>query len=53
MAAGVRFGRNPKLNVLQRQEAIRRLEAGEFQVEVARSYGVDQSTICRLTMRTL
>jgi hypothetical protein len=50
MAADVRFGQKPKLNASQRAEVIRCLEAGEFQAEIARSYGVDQSTICRLAM---
>jgi DNA invertase Pin-like site-specific DNA recombinase len=43
---GVKFGRKPKLNRHQRQEALARLQAGETQAEVARSYGVDRSTIC-------
>jgi DNA invertase Pin-like site-specific DNA recombinase len=47
-AAGVKFGRKPKLNAFQRQEAMRRLGAGEFQSEIARTFGVDQSTISRL-----
>jgi DNA invertase Pin-like site-specific DNA recombinase len=45
---GVKFGRKPKLNPHQRQEAKARLQAGETQADVARSYGVDRSTICRL-----
>lgn len=32
----------------QRQEALARLEAGETQADVARSYGVDATTIGRL-----
>ena len=44
----VKFGRKPKLNHHQRQEAKARLLAGETQADVARSYGVDRSTICRL-----
>jgi DNA invertase Pin-like site-specific DNA recombinase len=47
-ARGVRFGRPPKLNAHQRQEAIARLAAGETQTDVARSYGVDHTTIGRL-----
>jgi DNA invertase Pin-like site-specific DNA recombinase len=47
-ARGVKFGRKPKLNHHQRQEASARLLAGESQADVARSYGVDRSTICRL-----
>lgn len=46
--AGVRFGRKPKLNRFQRAEALVRLEAGEPQGAIARTYGVDQSTISRL-----
>jgi DNA invertase Pin-like site-specific DNA recombinase len=45
---GVRFGRPRKMTSHQRQEAIRRLAAGETQADVARTYGVDAATICRL-----
>jgi len=48
MAAGVRFGRKPKLNATQRVEAIARREAGEARREIARSYNVSSSTIARL-----
>jgi len=48
MARGVRFGRPRKLNDHQRREAIARLEAGETQADVARTYGVDATTIGRL-----
>jgi DNA-binding XRE family transcriptional regulator len=44
----VKFGRKSKLNRHQREEALARLQAGETQADVARSYGVDRSTICRL-----
>jgi DNA invertase Pin-like site-specific DNA recombinase len=47
-ARGVRFGRPPKLNAHQRQEALARLAAGETQTDVARTYGVDATTIGRL-----
>jgi DNA invertase Pin-like site-specific DNA recombinase len=47
-AAGVRFGRKPKLTPHQRREALDRLAAGEPQGCIARSYNVDQSTISRL-----
>jgi DNA invertase Pin-like site-specific DNA recombinase len=47
-ARGVRFGRPPKLNAHQRQEALQRLSAGETQADVARTYGVDGTTIGRL-----
>src|SRR5215813_6321931 len=42
---GVRFGRPRKLTPHQRQEAIRRLTAGETQADVARTYNVDPTTI--------
>jgi DNA invertase Pin-like site-specific DNA recombinase len=48
MARGVRFGRPPKLTQHQRQEAVARLEAGETQTDIARSYNVDATTIGRL-----
>jgi len=47
-ARGVRFGRPPKLNAQQRQEAIARLQAGGTQSDVARTYNVDATTIGRL-----
>jgi len=47
-ARGVRFGRPPKLSPHQRAEAIGRLHDGETQADVARSYGVDATTIGRL-----
>ena len=49
--AGVQFGRKPKLSPYQRQEALKRLEAGEPQSAVARLLGVDQATISRLAAR--
>ena len=45
---GVRFGRPPKLNAHQRQEALARLGNGETQMDVARTFGVDHTTIGRL-----
>jgi DNA invertase Pin-like site-specific DNA recombinase len=45
---GVRFGRPRKLTPHQRQEAIARLQAGETQADIARSYAVDATTIGRL-----
>lgn len=45
---GVKFGRKPKLTDFQRQEAIRRLQAGEAQMDIARSYNISQPTISRL-----
>ena len=48
MAAGVRFGRKPKLSDFQRAEAIKRRDAGETLATIAKSYGVDLSMISRL-----
>ena len=48
---GVRFGRPRKLTPHQRQEALARLEAGETQADVARTYNVDATTIGRLQPR--
>lgn len=47
-AQGVQFGRKPKLTQSQQREARSRLEAGETQRNVARSYDVSQATISRL-----
>jgi hypothetical protein len=47
-AKGVRFGRKPKLTAHQQREARERIEAGETQRSVARSYNVSQATISRL-----
>jgi DNA invertase Pin-like site-specific DNA recombinase len=47
-ARGVRFGRPPKLNSHQRHEALQRLAAGETQADIARTFGVDATTIGRL-----
>jgi DNA invertase Pin-like site-specific DNA recombinase len=49
-AKGVKFGRKPTLTPHQQKEARARLEAGETQRSVARSYNVSQSTISRLTV---
>jgi DNA invertase Pin-like site-specific DNA recombinase len=48
-AKGVRFGRKPKLTAHQQREARKRIDAGETQRSVARSYNVSQATISRLT----
>ncbi len=48
-AAGVKFGRKPTLTLHQQQEARRRIEQGETQRSIARSYNVSQATISRLT----
>src|SRR3954468_11499862 len=46
---GVKFGRKPILTPHQQREARTRLDAGETQRSVARSYNVSQSTISRLS----
>ena len=48
MAKGVKFGRPRKLNPHQRQEALKRIDAGETYTAIARSYAVDPNTIARL-----
>ena len=45
---GVRFGRPPALTLHQRQEALARLQAGETQADIARSFNVHGTTIGRL-----
>jgi DNA invertase Pin-like site-specific DNA recombinase len=47
-ARSVKFGRPPKLNAHQRKEAIARMRNGETQADIARTYGVDATTIGRL-----
>ena len=47
-ANGVKFGLKPILTPHQQQEGRKRLDAGETQRSVARSYNVSQSTISRL-----
>jgi DNA invertase Pin-like site-specific DNA recombinase len=47
-ANGIKFGRKPTLTSHQQKKARKRLEAGETQRSVARSYNVSQSTISRL-----
>jgi DNA invertase Pin-like site-specific DNA recombinase len=47
-AKGVKFGRKRKLTPHQQREALERVAAGEPTRNVARSYNVDQSTICRI-----
>jgi DNA invertase Pin-like site-specific DNA recombinase len=48
MANGVKFGRPSKLSAFQREEALRRRDAGETLAAIAKSYAVDISTISRL-----
>ena len=47
-AKGVRFGRPPKMTAHQRREALRRVNAGESIVDLARTFGVDRATLYRL-----
>ena len=47
-AAGVKFGRKPALTSHQQREALKRIEEGETQRSIARSYNVSQATISRL-----
>jgi predicted transcriptional regulator len=44
----MRLGRRPKLTQFQRDEALRLLEMGETQSDVARLLNISQSTISRL-----
>src|SRR5918993_4799690 len=52
-ARGVRLGRNPKVTVHQRREALVRRERGEALTEIARTYNVSHSTISRLKAASL
>jgi DNA invertase Pin-like site-specific DNA recombinase len=45
---GARFGRPRKLTPHQRAEALKRLDAGETQSDIARSYNCSNATISRL-----
>lgn len=47
-ARGVKFGRPSALDNHQRKEALARLAAGETQADIARTFGVDPTTIGRL-----
>ena len=47
-ARGVRFGRKPVLDQFQREEALKRREAGETLADIGRTFGVSHSTISRL-----
>ncbi len=49
-AKGVKFGRKPILTPHQQREVQARIEAGETQRSVARSYNVSQATISRLAV---
>lgn len=52
VAAGVRMGRRFSLTPHQTREAVERYEAGESARILARSYGVNRSTIYRAVTRT-
>ena len=47
-ARGARFGRKPKLDAHQQNEALQRLGAGESSRAIAKSYRVHHATISRL-----
>src|SRR5258708_30819146 len=47
-ARGVHMGRPAKLTAFQRQEALKRREAGETLMDIARTYGVSHVTIMRI-----
>lgn len=47
-AKGVTFGRKPKLTPHQQREAVARVQDGETQRSIARSYNVSQATTSRL-----
>ena len=49
---GVRFGRPRKLSPHQRQEALQRLSEGASCADLARTYGVNPTTIGRLQLST-
>jgi DNA invertase Pin-like site-specific DNA recombinase len=50
-ARGQHLGRPSKLNLYQRQEAYERFLKGESASAIARSYGVNQTTVSRLVER--
>ncbi len=47
-ARGAKFGRKPKLDAHQQQEARKRLDAGESARAIAKSYRVHHATVSRL-----
>ena len=47
-ARGVHMGRPPKLNPHQRREALKRRENGDSLADIARTFGVDPTTIGRM-----
>ena len=50
-ANGTKFGRKRKLTPHQAKEIIRRIDAGESQIAMARTFNVNQATISRLVNR--
>lgn len=48
-ARGVHMGRPCALTSYQQREAVRRLEAGEVQADIAKTFGVSHMTISRLS----
>jgi DNA invertase Pin-like site-specific DNA recombinase len=48
MSNGIKFGRKPKLTVHQKQEAIRRRQAGETLTDIGKLFNVSYQTIGRL-----
>jgi DNA invertase Pin-like site-specific DNA recombinase len=49
VANGIKLGRSPKLTPHQKREALARRDAGETVTDIARTYNVHHSTICRLS----
>src|SRR5947207_8159966 len=49
-ARGVKFGRPAALTAHQRQEALQRLDQGEAQADIARTFNVSQATTSRLVV---
>ncbi|TBD04580.1 recombinase family protein [Rhizobium leguminosarum] len=47
-AKGVKFGRKPKLNARQRIQVVERKASGEPHAQIARAFGVSESTILRV-----
>jgi len=50
-ARGVHMGRSPKLNPHQRREALQRRANGDSLADIARTFGVDPTTIGRCNER--
>jgi DNA invertase Pin-like site-specific DNA recombinase len=50
-AAGVRFGRPSVLTPYQRAEMLRRHDAGEAVMDIARTFGIDRATVYRALAR--